>query len=106
MTDEHLTSLFAEGTAPERDAAFARRVDARIGRMRLGLRLLRLAITALMTLTLAVAVFVTADAIGPTLTEMAEQSPQFMGVPVPLIFVALTAGFAVRTLRFVRLRLG
>ena len=47
MTDEHLTSLFVEGSAPERDAAFARRVDTRIASERRGRRLLALAVRTL-----------------------------------------------------------
>jgi hypothetical protein len=106
MADEHLNSLFVEGTAPERDAAFARGVGARISRARLGLRVLKLAIPAVVIMTLAAAVFVAVEAIGPTLSEIAEQWPQFMGVPVPLILAVLAAGVAVRARRFVRLRLG
>ena len=106
MTDEHLTSLFAEGTAPERDTAFARRVDVRIERARLGLRLLAFAARALVILTLAVALFVTVRTLEPVLAQIAENSPQFMGVPVPLVLVVLAVGFAVLALRFVRLRLG
>jgi hypothetical protein len=106
MTDEHFTSLFAEGTAPERDTAFTRRVDTRIGRARLGLRLLKLAIPALVILTLAATLFVTIRALEPVLAQIAGSSPHFMGVPVPLILVVLAIGLAVRALRFVRLRLG
>jgi hypothetical protein len=106
MTDEHLTSLFAEGTAPERDTAFASRIDARIASARRGLRLLAFAIRTLVILTLAAAMFVTVRALEPALGQIAESSPQFMGVPVPLILVALAVGLAVRALRFVRLRSG
>lgn len=105
MTDEHLTSLFAEGTAPERDTAFARRVDARIERARHGRRLLALAIRTLMILTLAAAVFATVRVLEPALNLIAESSPQFMGVPLPLVLGALAVGLAVHLLRFVRLRL-
>ena len=65
MTDEHLTSLFNEGTAPERDAAFAGRVDARIERARRGLRLVAFAVRALVILTLAAALFVTVRTLEP-----------------------------------------
>src|SRR5688572_10466210 len=106
MTDERLAQLFAGGTAPERDAAFVRRVDARIGRARLGLRLLAFAVRALVILSLAATVFVTVRALEPALGQIAENSPLLMGVPVPLILVVLAVGFAVRALRFVRLRLG
>ena len=106
MTDERLTRLFTEGTAPERDTAFARRVDARIERARRGLRLLKLAIPALVILTLAAALFVTVRTLEPALAQIAENSPQFMGVPLPLVLGALAVGLAVRTWLFVRLRLG
>ena len=42
--------------------------------------------------------------IDPALTRIAESSPQFMGVPLPLVLGAL--GLAVRARRFVRLRVG
>jgi hypothetical protein len=111
MTDEQLegeqlTGLFADGTAPERDAAFARRVDARIASERRGFRLAALAVRALVTLMLASALFVTVRELGPTLQQIVSASPQFMGVPLPLILIVLAIGLAVRALRFVRFRLG
>jgi len=105
MADDQLTELFADGTAPERDTAFAQRVDARIASARRDLRLLAFAIRTLVILTLAAAMLVTVRLLEPTLQQIAENSPQFMGVPVPLILVALAVGFAVRAMRFVRLRL-
>ncbi len=106
MTDEHLTSHFAEGTAPERDTAFARRIDVRIKRARQGRRLLGFTTRTLVILTLAAMVFVTVRLLEPTLQQIAENSPQFMGVPVPLVLGALAVGLAVRFRRFVRLGLG
>ena len=106
MTDERLAELFAEGTAPERDAAFASRVDAEIGRARLRLRLLALARRALVILTLAGTVFLTVRTIAPMLEGIAETSPQFMGVPLPLVLGALAVGLAVRARRFVLFRVG
>ena len=105
MADDQLAELFASGTAPERDAVFAQRVDARIASERRGARFLAFAIRALVIVTLAAAMFVTIRALEPTLQQIAESSPQFMGVPVPLILVALAVGLAVRAMRFVRLRL-
>jgi hypothetical protein len=110
MADDQLAELFADGTAPERDAAFARRVDARISLARLRQHLLVHAMRALVVLTLAGAAFVALRTlepmIEPTLDLMAEISPQIMGVPAPLILTALVVGLAVRLRRFVRLRLG
>jgi hypothetical protein len=106
MTEEHLTSLFAEGTAPERDTAFVHRVDAQIERARRGLRIPAFAVRALVILTLAAALFVAVRALEPELKLIAESSPQFMGVPMPLVLGALAVGLAVRTWLFVRLRLG
>lgn len=106
MTDERLTSLFADGSAPERDTAFARGVDVRIERERRGLRLAVFAVRALMILMAAAALFVTVRVAEPELAQIAESSPQFMGVPLPLILVVLGVGFAVRAWLFVRLRLG
>jgi hypothetical protein len=105
MTDDRLGRLFSAGTAPERDAAFALRVEAEIGRARLGRRLLPVAVRVLLVLTLAGAAFVTARAIEPMLEPVAEIAPQFMGVPLPLVIAALAAGLAVRARRLVRLRL-
>jgi hypothetical protein len=106
MTDERLATLFAEGSAPERDAAFACRVDAEIGGARRRLRLLVLAMRALVMLTLASTVFLTARTIEPMLEPIAESSPHFMGVPLPLVLCALAVGLAARVRRFVRVRLG
>lgn len=104
MTDERLADLFAEGTAPERDPAFARRVSAEISGARLGRRLLALAIRALLVLTLAGVIFVTAQMIEPMLEPIAQGAPQFMGVPLPLVLCAVVVGVAVRMRRLVRLR--
>lgn len=105
ITDEQLSGLFAEGTSPERDSAFASRVGAEIGRARLGRRLLALALRALAITTLASMIFMTARAIGPMLGAVAETSPQVMGVPLPLVLGALAVGVLARARRFVRLRL-
>ena len=105
MTDEPLTSLFAEGTAPERDTAFVRGVDVQIERERRSLRLLAFAVRASVILTLAAALFVTVRALEPALAQIAETSPQFMGVPMPLVLGAVGVGLAVRAWLFVRLRL-
>jgi hypothetical protein len=106
MTDEELAGLFAEGTAPDRDAAFARRVDARIGFARARPRLLAPGLRALVILSLAAAVFVTVRTLEPALLQIVDHSPQFMGVSVPTIMAVLAVGLAVRALRFLRLRLG
>jgi hypothetical protein len=106
MADDQLAELFASGTAPERDAAFARHIDARIERARRGRRLLALTVRALVILTLAATAFVTIRTLEPVLQQIAESSPQFMGVPLPLVLGALAVGLAVHLRRFVRLRLG
>jgi hypothetical protein len=105
MTDETLANLFAEGTAPERDAAFASRVDAGIERARRNARLRTLAIRALVFLTFAAALFGTIRVIEPLLKPLAESSPHFMGVPLPLVLGVMAIGLAIRAMRFVRLRL-
>jgi hypothetical protein len=105
MADEQLDKLFASGTAPERDATFARRVDARIASERRGIRLAALAVRVLVVLAFAAALFVTVRELEPVLQQIVGTSPQFMGVPLPLILVVLAVGVAVRALRFVRLRL-
>src|SRR5262245_33498011 len=115
MTDEQvegeqLKELFASGTAPERDAAFASRVDARIASERRSLRLAALAVRALVILMSAAALFMIVrelrPAFEPMLEQFAESSPHFMGVPLPLVLGAVAVGLAVSAIRFVRLRLG
>jgi hypothetical protein len=106
MTDEPLADLFAEGTAPERDAAFVRRVDARIASERRGVRLAALAVRVLVILAFAATLFFTVRELEPALQLIAGTSPQFMGVPLPLIMIVLAIVLAVHALRFVRFRLG
>lgn len=106
MTDPQLDRLFAEGTAPERDAAFAARVGAGIGGARLRRRWrVALAGQAAVALALAVAIFMAGRALGPVLTPLAELAPRFMGVPLPLVLAVALLGLALRAPRLVRLRL-
>jgi hypothetical protein len=104
MTDEQLTELFAHGTAPERDTVFAQRVDARIASERRGLRLVALAVRALAILMLAATLFAIVRVLEPMLQQIAEISPHFMGVPVPLILLVLAVCLAVHALQFVRVK--
>lgn len=104
MTDERLSHLFAEGTAPERDAAFAAQVAAGIGRARLRIRLLALALRAAAVLLFVGAAFLAARAVEPALTQLAETWPQFMGVPAPLVLGVLFIGLAFRARRYLGLR--
>jgi uncharacterized membrane protein len=57
-------------------------------------------------LALAGAVFAIARLIEPVLAPIAETSPQFMGVPLPLALSALAAGLVVCARRFLFLRAG
>lgn len=100
MSDQELAGLFTEGTAPERDLAFALRVEADIGRARLRIRLLELAFRAGVMLMLAGAVFVAVRAIRPVLGDLLERWPDFMGVPMPVVLVAVVAGLALRGRRY------
>ena len=93
MTDTQLSELFAEGTAPERDPAFAQRVAAEIGRTRLRMRFLALALRAAAMLMLFVVIFAASRLIEPVLAQLVEGVPQFMGVPVPMaVLGVLVAG--------------
>lgn len=92
MTDKQLSDLFADGTAPERDPAFALSVAAGIRRTRLRRRLLALAQRATVLLVLSVAMFVAIRLSKPVLAQLVEGMPQFMGVPVPLVLAALVYG--------------
>ena len=106
MTDDHLSNLFAEGTAPERDAAFALRIDAQIASERRALRMRALAIRTLMILVLAATTFLMVRALDWALAQMDYSAPLIMGVPLPLILAALMIGLAVRFRGFSRFRLG
>ena len=91
MTDQQLSDLFAEGTAPERDPAFALLVASGIGRVRRRRQLLTLAPRVLVLLTLFAAMFAASRLFAPVLAQLVEGWPQFMGVPVPLVFGAVAA---------------
>jgi hypothetical protein len=101
MTDQQLSDLFAEGTAPESDAAFAHRVEARIGRERLAVRLGAVTFRAFVVLMLAGAAFVAAGVARPLLEQLLGGWSQFMGVPAPLVLAVLAAGMALGARRYV-----
>lgn len=100
MSDQQLVDLFAEGSAPEHDSAFALRVEAGIGRARFRARLLELALRAVVMLLLAGTVFLAVRAIKAVLGQLVEGSSEFMGVPVPVVLVAVVAGLALRGRRY------
>jgi hypothetical protein len=102
MSDSELSDLFAEGTAPERDPDFVLQVAAGIGRARLRNRLFALTGRATGVLVLAVAMFVALGLIKPLLVQLLDGSPQFMGVPEPVVLGALIAGLALRAWRYLR----
>ena len=103
MHDPELSSLFAEGTAPERDATFAEGVGTRIGRARLATRVALVA-RAGIVLALIAAVYVAGHAVAPAFARIAEISPRFMGVPVPLVLGAIVIGLLPRVKPYRRLR--
>jgi uncharacterized membrane protein AbrB (regulator of aidB expression) len=96
MKDKQLSDLFADGTAPERDPAFALWVAAGIGRTRLRMRVLALARRATVMLMLAVAMFVAIRLSKQVLAQLVEGLPQFMGVPVPLVLGVLIVALVLR----------
>jgi hypothetical protein len=104
MSDKLLSDLFAEGTAPESDPGFTKRVDAEIRRARLGRRLVALALPATGVLMLSSALYGAASVIRPVLAPLFDAAPQFMGVPLPVALSALAAGLAVSARRFVLFR--
>ena len=89
VTDQQLSDLFAEGTAPERDHAFALQVAAAVGRTRLRRRLLALGLRVTVPLILSVPIFVASRLIAPVLAHLVEGVPQFMGVPVPIVVLGV-----------------
>lgn len=105
MADEHLIGMFAEGTAPERDTAFVRRLDARIVSERRGAHALALSVRVLVMLTFGAMAFVTVRLVEPTLRQIAEISPEFMDVPVPFMLTVFGLGLLVRLPQFVGVRM-
>ena|SRR6186713_2530456 len=97
MTDEQLSDLFTEGTAPERDAAFALLVESSIGRARRRGRLLGLGLRVTVLLLLAIPVFVASRMLAPALAQLVEGWPRFMDVPVPVVLGVLVVALALRT---------
>lgn len=97
MTDQSLSDLFAEGTAPERDAAFMILVASEIGAVRLRRRLLALGLRIIAVLILSVPVFLASRLIAPVLAQLVEGWPRFMDVPVPVVLGVLVAILALRT---------
>lgn len=106
MTDQPLSDLFTEGTAPERDPAFTLWVASGIGRSRLRRRLLALGLRVTVLLMLSVPIFVASQLIAPVLAQLVEGWPRFMGVPVPVVLGVLVAALALRVQpHLLRLRL-
>ena len=106
LTDQQLSELFTEGTAPERDPAFALRVAGEIGRTRLRMRVLALALRAAAMLMLSVAIIVASRLIEPVLAPLVEGTPRFMGVPLPMVVLGgvLVAGLILRAPLHIPLR--
>ena len=102
MSDRKLSGLFADGTAPERDSAFAARVDAAIGRARWGIRLARV-IAASLALALVMAFYFAGRVVVPPLAGLIGNSPDFMGVPILLVLGMLIIGLLFGTKRYFRL---
>jgi hypothetical protein len=96
MTDQPLSDVFTEGTAPERDPAFALRVASGIGRARLRRRLLALGLRVTVLLMLSVPMFVASRLITPVLAQLVEGWPRFMDVPVPVVLGVFVAVLALR----------
>jgi hypothetical protein len=101
MSDQQLSDLFAEGTAPESDPGFTGRVEAEIGRVRLRSRLLAVALPACGVLMLSGVLYEAAAVIRPVLAPLVGEAPQFMGVPFPIVLGALAAGLALSARRYV-----
>jgi len=102
VTDQQLSDLFTEGTAPERDPAFALWVASGIGRARLRRRLLALGLRVTVLLMLSVPVFVASRLIAPVLAHLVEGWPRFMGVPVPIVVLGvLVTGLVLRARLYV-----
>jgi hypothetical protein len=93
LTDKQLSALFADGTSPEHDPAFVLSVAAEVGRTRLRMRFLPLALRTAAMLTVSLVLVMTSRLIEPVLARLVEGVPQFMGVPVPMVVLGvLVAG--------------
>jgi hypothetical protein len=101
MSEPSISDLFAEGTAPDRDPAFEMNVAADIGRARVLDRLARFALPVTGALVLSGAVHGAAEVVRPLLAPALEGATQFMGVPLPVVLVALAAGLALTARRYV-----
>jgi hypothetical protein len=100
MADQQMSDLFVQGTAPERDPDFARRVTAEVSRERLRMRLGALTLRAAVVLMISGAAYSAAGMIKPVLAPLFDGSPQFMGVPLPMVLGALAAGLALSAGRY------
>jgi hypothetical protein len=92
MSDDDLSRLFRQGTSPERDTAFDRQVEAKIGRLRRRARLLGAlgaALRGAAAVAAAGALFLAVRAIEPWATRLLEGVPELLGVPAPLAIAAL-----------------
>lgn len=70
-----------------------------IGRARLSIRLLTLALRVTVVLMLAGALFLTSRLVEPAFVQLVDGSSRFMGVPVQVVLGVLLAGLAVRVRR-------
>ena len=95
MTETPLGELFAEGTAPERDPEFARKVAAGVGRARLGRRIGAMAARG----AGAAAAVATAGLIGPVVAALMSGAPQVMGAPLPAVVAVVVVGLALMVRR-------
>ncbi|MGP1609658.1 MAG: hypothetical protein ACTS5G_03045 [Burkholderiales bacterium] len=103
MNDKQLANLFAGGSAPERDPAFALRVTAEIGRTRRRMRFLGLATRVAVMLISAAVAFLVIRLIESPLAQLLLGVPQFMGVPLPMVLFLFIAALLLRA-RFGRRR--
>jgi hypothetical protein len=99
-----MSDLFAEGTAPDHDPAFEMNVAAEIGRARLVGRLARFVLPVTGVLVLSGAVYEAAGVVRPMLASALEGATVFMGVPLPVVLAALTAGLVLTARRYVLTR--
>ncbi len=98
MTETPLGELFAEGTAPERDPEFARKVAAGVGRARLGRRMGAIAARGAGRRRPARR-FVTAGLIGPVVAALMSGAPEVMGAPLPAVVAVVVVGLALMVRR-------
>lgn len=105
MTDDQIAALFAQGSTPERDRAFAERVAKNVARLGWLERLMTAARAAAL-FAVAVALFFGLRALEPIAAPVLAWTPELMGVPAPLVLAAIAVAVTIQARRIFARRAG